>query len=501
MQSTAEQLASEVTKLKTKLADKDAQIAELERLVDYLRRKPFKSPSDMYEGLVPLFNESEETAASAKPSEKKSKVQSHERARPVRRPLPLNLPREFVRHELSQEAQICECGCRLHEIGAEKSEQLHIIPAKMTVRVHERVKYGCRGCEGKVITAPMPKQPIPKSMATPSTLAHIVISKYADALPLYRQEAIWERAGIDLDRGTMASWIIKLGDLVKPVLNLMREDMLREGVVHCDETTVKVIDQNRLKQKTKKSVTPGYMWVLSRAGPGPAAHIFEYDPSRAGGVVERLLSGFRGTVVTDGYDGYNRLQKLGITRAGCFAHVRRKFVEAIDIEGRETGASVAHRMMTLIRRLYRVERYIADKADDFKLTTRRRVSSKIMGVIEKTLDLNINRVPPKTPTGKALRYLANEWGTLQVFLANPRVPIDNNRVENAIRPFTLGRKNWLFSATTPGAHASAALYSLIETAKANGLEPQGYLERLFTNLPNATTLDQIEKLLPYPASH
>lgn len=484
----------EIADLRAAVRDRDARIRELELLVDYLRRKPFKPSSEMTANLIPLFDEAEmppEETSGAK--SRGTKVSAHERKAPVRRPLPEHLPREVIRHALSETERSCSCcGNALHEIGIDVTEQLDIIPQKMQVLRHERVKYACRGCESGVVTATMPAQPIPKSMASPSTLAHVAVSKYADHLPLYRQEAMWARLGVELDRGTLASWMVRVGELIQPLINLLVEDIKDGDVVACDETTVQV-----LREKGKKATSPGYMWVLSRAGPGPRGVVFEYDPSRSGRVAERLLSGFRGTVVTDGFYGYKRLPMHGMTRAACWAHVRRKFVEAVDIEGKAWVNSVSQRAVRLIASLYEVERRAAELDVDARLAVRQSDSAAIVKNLEELLDAEIAGVPPKSATGRALSYLRDEWQALLTFLRDGRVPIDNNAVENAIRPFAVGRKNWLFSATPAGARASANLYSLIETAKANGLDPCAYLARVFTELPGATTADAVAALLPY----
>jgi transposase len=243
------------------------------------------------------------------------------------------------------------------------------------------------------------------------------------------------------------------------------------------------------------------MWVLSRAGPGPRSHIFTYDPSRSGKVAANLLDGFKGVVVTDGFSGYHRLSSLGMTRAGCWTHARRKFFEATEKETDASRTGVAHMMLRQFNRLAAVERVIVESDSERRAVVRARISKKIVKRIESILDQWIGVVPPRTATGIALGYLRSEWEGLQVFLRDERVPIDNNRVENAIRPLALGRKNWLFAATTKGADASANLYSLIQTARANNIEPQAYLARVFAELPNAVTVDDVAKLLPYPTQH
>jgi transposase len=492
--------ASEIASLRAALKERDSRIKELEVLVDYLRRKPFKPSTEQLAAMVPLFDEAEKDGAAVAPgpvNSRRTKVTSHEREIPTRKALPVDLPREVVRHELpASERQCLCCGGALHEIGIDVTEQVDIIPQKIQVLRHERVKYGCRGCDTGVTTATMPPQPIPKSMASPRTLAHVAVAKYADHLPLYRQEAIWARLGVSLDRGTLASWMVRIGELLQPLVNLLLEDIKDAGVIGCDETTVQV-----LREKGKKPTSPGYMWVLSRAGPGRKVTVFDYDPSRAGRVARRLLADFSGIVVTDGYDAYKRLPVPGLRRAGCWAHVRRKFVEAVDIEGKAYVDSVSQRAVRLIGELYDVERRAADLSVEGRLALRQHESIPTMAAVERLLDDEIGRVPPKSPTGRALSYMRNEWSALQIYLRDGRVPIDNNFVENAIRPFALGRKNWLFSASPAGARASANIYSLIETAKANGIDPYAHLVRALTEIPRATTADEIAALLPYPPLH
>jgi transposase len=444
--------------------------------------------------MLPLFDEAEESSVKEPPT--KTKVGGYERKNGARKPIPAHLPRELRRYELPLSEQSCACcGGSLHEAGVEASGQLHIIPQKMHVLRHERVKYGCRSCQTIVKIVAMPAQPIPKSMASASTLAHIAVAKYCDHTPLYRQEYIWSRLGIDLDRGTLAKWMVRVGQLVQPIINLLLEDVKNEGVVCIDETTVQV-----LREKDKKPTSKGYMWVLCRAGPGPKIILFEYDPSRSGRVAERILTDYRGTIVTDGFDGYKRLALQGITRAACWAHVRRKFLEAAEIEGKEAPNTVAKQAINLIGELYEVERRAKELCHVDRSALRQTVSSQIMTKLDFLLNESSDRLPPKSPTGRALSYLRAEWPALQIYLRNPSIPIDNNPVENAIRPFTLGRKNWLFSSSPSGARASANLYSLIETAKANGMDPYSYLAEVFEKLPAANTLDEIQTLLPYPRS-
>lgn len=492
-------LPNDPEQLKTAFLALRSENAELRLLVEYLQKKSFRRTSEAYVGMQPLFvaDKVESSIPETEPA-KSPRPKSEGDKKPVRKALPADMPRHAIQHVLSDGQLKCTCGGEMHQISSEVLEQLDIIPASVKVLRHERAKYACRSCESVIKTAPMPIQPIPKSLASPATLAHIAVAKYADHLPLYRQEELWERLGVSLDRGTMATWMIRCGELVRPIINLMRDDMVKDGVVHCDESTIRVLDK---KPKDKKSSPVGQMWVLSRSGPGPQSHIFTYDPSRSGKVAAELLDGFKGVVVTDGFGGYRRLSKSGMTRAGCWAHVRRKFFEATEKEKDSALGGVAHKMLRQIQRLYRVERLITDADAERRLLVRQRISRRIVRRIESLLDEWIGRVPARGATGSGLGYLRSEWEALQVFLRDERVPIDNNRVENAIRPLALGRKNWLFAATSSGADASANIYSLIQTAVANGIEPQAYLAHVFSALPNAVTADDVAKLLPYPDQH
>ena len=315
----------------------------------------------------------------------------------------------------------------MHEIGEDVTEQLDIIPATVKVLRHARVKYGRRGCESWVTAASMPKQPIPKSFASPATLAHVAVANYADHLPLCRQEELWERLGVTLNRGTLASCMIRCGELVRPLINLMRDDMITDGVVHCDESTIQVLDKI---ERGKQSTSTGYMWVLSCAGPGPRSHIFTYDPARLGKVVANLMDGFQGVVVTDGLSGYHRLSSLGMTSAGCWTYARRKCFEATEKESDASRTGVAHKMLRQCNRLAAVEKIIAASDSKRRAEIRTRISKRIAKRVESILDRWIGVVPPRTETGIALNYLRSEWEGLQVFLRDERVPLDKNCVEN-----------------------------------------------------------------------
>ena len=446
-----------------------------------------------------LFNEAERDAEEAHAQTPPILVAAHPRARPVRKPLPVALPRIEVIHDLSEAEKLCaEDGQVLVAIGEEVSEQIDIVPAQVRVIRHVRKKYACPQCAQGVKIATLPPQPIPKSLASPGLLAHVAVAKYQDALPLYRQERILERIGVELPRATLASWMMRLGQLIQPLMNLMREAVLAYDIVQMDETTVQV-----LNEPGKTAHSQSYLWVQRGGPPEHPLILYEYDPSRSQEVPKRLLDGYHGYLQIDGYEGYNAVcLQPGIKALGCWAHARRKFDEALKAQGQapkdkpaKTGR--AHQGLTYIQQLYRIEGEVKGNPAEVRYHVRQQKAKPLLDEIRLWLDAALPEIPPTSATGKALYYLHHQWQRLVRYLEDGRLSIDNNRIENAIRPFVLGRKNWLFCDTVRGAKASANLYSLIETAKANGLEPYHYLRHIFTELPKASTVEQIEKLLPH----
>lgn len=485
------------------IEERDAEIAQLREYVRLLKSQRFgarseKTPREQ----LGLFNEAEVLAASAEDEEPAVEVAAHRRTRRGRRPLPAWMPREEIVHDLPEEEKVCpHDGQRLVEIGRESSEQLEFVPATARVLIHVRPKYGCPTCRTGVRIAPLPSQPIPKSLASPSLLAYVAVSKYADALPLYRQEQILGRIGIDLSRATLASWMVRAGELLQPLVNLMREEILNSGFVQCDETRFQV-----LREPGKRAQSLSYVWVQRG---GPQDHplvLYEYDPSRSAEVPKRLFEGFRGILQTDGYEGYGALgREPGIVHVGCWAHARRKFVEALQGAGRSRKKggkrnpvkSKAEAGLRFIQKLYAIERNAADATAEERLRLRQERSLPVAHALRRWLEEAKEAVVPQSLTGKAVAYLEAQWPKLARVFDHGQVPLDTNAVENAIRPFAVGRKNWLFADTVAGAEASANLYSLIETARANRIEPWAYLQHIFAELPKARTLDDIEVLLPH----
>jgi len=496
-------LPQDVEVLRAMIAERDLEIAQLREYVRLLKSQRFGASSERtHRDQLGLFNEAESIAAGEAEEEAlEIGVAAHTRTRRGRRPLPAWMPREEILHDLSEEEKVCpHDGTALVEIARETSEQLEFVPATARVRVHVRPKYGCPTCKTGVHIAPLPPQPIPKSLASPSLLAYVAVSKYADALPLYRQETMLARLGIDLSRATLASWMVRAGELVQPLVNRMREEILESGFVQCDESRFQV-----LREPGKPAESLSYIWVQRG---GPVDHpllLYAYDPSRSAEVPKRLFEGFQGVLQTDGYEGYGAIgREPGIVHVGCWAHVRRKFTDALKGQGhgrkkgtkRRARHSQAEAGLRFVQKLYAIERRMKDARPEERLRVRQAESLRVVAALRAWLDRALEAVVPQSLTGKAVAYLDTQWPKLLRVFEHGFVPIDTNRVENAVRPFALGRKNWMFADTVGGAEASANLYSVVETAKANGLEPWAYLQHVFAELPKARTFDDVDALLP-----
>ena len=451
-----------------------------------------------------MFNEAEaacdETADDEVLQPTEEAVDTTEASQPSRstrgrKALPKELPRVDIVHELPETERHCPEGHELKVIGEEVSEQLDIIPAKIQVLRHIKKKYACPCCEAHVKTAEAPQQPIPKSNASPGLLAHIVTAKFQDALPLYRQSNMLQRIGVEIARGTLATWMIRCGELIQPLINLLQEQLLHYDIQQMDETTIQV-----LKEDGKKAQSKSYLWVQRGGPPGQQVTLFTYDASRGQRVADELLTDYQGYLQADGYAGYDPVcAKNGLHQVGCFAHARRKFDEALKAQDKNQSskAGKASKGLIYIQKLYRIEKQILDLEPEERYQQRQQLAIPLLDDLRTWLDKSLPQVPPTSLTGKALYYLDHQWDKLIRYCEDGRLDIDNNATERTIRPFVIGRNNWLFSDTVDGAKASANLYSLIETVKAHGIEPYRYLRHIFKELPNAQSLESIEALLPW----
>jgi transposase len=429
-------------------------------------------------------------------------IAGYKRKRRGRKALPENLPREEIIYELTKEEKQCNCGCEMEKIGEEISERLRFTPPKAVVERHIRYKYVCKNCEGlenkegegAVKIAPLPEQLIPKSIATASLLSHIFVSKFADSIPFYRQEQQFWRLGVEISRGAMCNWAMKISQRLEPVIELLGEEMLKGGIINIDETTLQV-----LEEPGRSAISKSYMWVFRGGPPGKVIILYRYHPSRSGKVVDKFLGDYRGYVQTDGYSGYDYLDKRsGIVHVGCWSHCRRRFVEVVKASENPTWDGKAKEALKFISRLYRIEREVEGRGLDAEMIRQERQlrSRPILEEFEKWLKENAPKAPPKSSLGKAYTYMLGQWRRLLRYIEDGNLRMDNNWIENAIRPFAVGRKNWLFSGNPEGASASATIYSIIETAKANGLEPYHYLCYLLEKLLFVQSIEELKNLLP-----
>lgn len=434
-------------------------------------------------------------------TEETSAVKSHNRSKPGRKPLPAKLPRVDKIHDIPENEKTCNCGAELSRIGEEVSEKLDIIPASIRVIRHIRPKYACRCCEGvedtgkTVKIAPVPPQIIPKGIASAGLIAHLVTAKFDDALPFYRQEKQFKRLDVDLGRNSMCSWAMKVAEQCQPLLQLFRENLRAGPLINVDETTVQV-----LNEPGKKASTKSYMWIFRGGDPSKPSLLFQYSRSRGAIVAKEFFEGYRGTVQSDGYKGYDFLDlRPEINHVGCLAHLRRKFFEADKARGKNAGKAGSTTVaLGFIKDIYLLEKGFKTKGlhGDVLLAARDEKLRPVLKKFKQWLDKKEGTVPPKGLLGKAITYANNQWHRIVAYTKCPYTTPDNNLAENAIRPFVIGRKNWLFAGTPKGAEASATLYSLVETAKANNIDTYSYLRFLFENLPFAKTEQDYKELLP-----
>lgn len=449
-----------------------------------------------------LFDETEATADATvdEPTVEtityKRKKQAGQRAQNLE-----NLPKETINYRLAESEQVCAC-CdgALHEMSTEVRKELKVIPAQVKVVEHVRHVYGCRHCEQNeittpIVTAPMPAPVYPGSLASPSAMAYTMTQKYVESMPLYRQEKYLARFGVSLSRQTLANWMIYGADTwLAPVYHAMHDQLLKLDVLHADETTVQV-----LSEPGRAATSSSYMWLYRSGQTDVPIVLYDYQPSRSAKHARRFLTGFAGYLHVDGYPGYKTVPK--VTLVGCVAHARRKFTDALKAlpKSAATTSTKAKEGLAFCNELFDIERQLKDESPEARYDARLNRSQPVLDAFSAWLDDQAPLVLPKSALGQAIKYCRNQWPHLTAYLADGRLAIDNNRAERAIKPFVIGRKNWMFSQSTKGATASAIIYSVVETAKENGLNPYHYLQYLFERLPNMDTTDtaQLAELLPW----
>jgi transposase len=409
-----------------------------------------------------------------------------------RKALPKSLPFIEHIHDLNEDQKQCACGCTLTHIGDDISEQLDVVP-QMTFRVvNIRKKYACKACEETILTAKLPKQPIDKAIAAPGLLAAIIDAKFNRHMPLYRQEAMFAEVNISITRGTLSNWMIKCADLLTPLVKLMEADIHSYDIAYADETPLQV-----LREKDRLPTQKSYMWLFIGGPPDKRAFVYQYHQTRAHQIPFDFFADFKGWLHADCYKAYVALGQLEhITHVACWAHARRYFVDVAKLSKKP---GLAHQVVKLIAKLYHLESELKESqaTPDNTLSRREKDATPVLAEIKGLLDDAQLKVAPLGPLAKAIFYTLNHWDALTAYLQDGRLEIDNNKSERSIKPFVIGRKNWLFHGNDVGARAGSILFSLIETCKQHKVDVFSWIKYVIANMHQAETLEQLEKLLPY----
>jgi len=446
-----------------------------------------------------LFNEAEAIAENGPFEEEIRQSITYERKKPGRKPIPKDLPIERIEYRLPAEEQICSvCGGPLHEMSEQVRHEVKLIPAQVKIIQHAQIVYGCRNCEKNGIEVPIktakaPNPVIKKGLASPSAVAYVMNLKFVDGVPLYRQEQHYARLGIDLSRGVLSNWVIKGSEWLELIYHRAKEKLLEQEVLHADETTLQV-----LKEPGRPAESQSYMWLYRTGSVGPPIVLYDYQQTRAGEHPRDFLNGFKGYLHVDGYSGYQNI--AGVTLCGCWAHLRRKFDEALKglPPKKRAAGGRAREALDRINRLFAIERELQSLIPEERLKGRNQKSRPVVEEFHKWLQDMLPAVLPKSLFGLAVHYALNQWDKLIRFLEDGRIEMSNNRAERSIKPFVISRKNFLFCNTPRGARASAVIFSVIETAKENGLNPYAYLNFLFEKLPNLDSREDadLDQLFP-----
>ena len=506
MATRNQKLENDIVILKNNIIDFQNKYLEMKERYDLVIYKRFARSAEQLIADVKqpsLFNEDPEESKIAVPDEPEitTAVRSHNRKKPGRKAIDPAIPREERIIDISEEDKICACGAVLTRIGAETSEKLHITPPSIIVEKTIRPKYACTCCEGTadennktVRIAPVEPTMIPKGIVTPSLLSTIMIQKYERHLPFYRQEKQFQHIGARISRQNMCNWQQQAYGKLAPLFTLLHKTLKSGPVLQMDETTVQVMGEEG-RSDTQKS----YMWLARGGPPGKTVVLYTYRETRAAYHAKALLEGYTGYLQTDGYEGYDAAVRgmPGIVHIGCYAHARRYFFEASKATKKPQSAEEG---IKFIRKLYHIENEMREQyIDDEKtfLSERRKHAEPVLNDFKTWLLKRKEEVPPTLLLGKAIHYSLSQWDKMAAYLESPYLTPDNNACENAIRPFVLGRKNWLFNKSPDGAESSCGMFSLIETAKHNGLVPWKYLNALFEKAPYAVSTEDWEKLLPW----
>ena len=487
--------------LRERLRKADAQLAFQKSIIDklthenaILKRLKFAAKSEAYNaGQKSLLEETLDTDLAAVAVEiealQSARTSPAEKQQPKREKLPANLPRREIHHE--PENTTCGCGEPLQRIGEDVAEKLDYRPGVFTVERHIRGKWVCRCCE-KITQAPVPTHVIDKGIPTAGLLSQVLVGKYLDHLPLYRQEAIFGRAGLAIPRSTLASWVGQCGVQLQPLVDALKREMVEDRVLHADETPVAMLKPGN--GKTHRA----YLWsYCTTSYSALRAVVFDFADSRGGQHARAFLGlpgehGWRGTLVCDDFSGYKACFELGVTEAGCLAHARRKFHELWANHGSQVGEQA----LKFFGELYAVAREVAELMPDERRRIRQEKSRKVADALQQWLAGQRQRVPDGSTTARAIDYSLKRWQALTRYIDDGDLPADNNWVENQIRPIAIGRSNWLFAGSLRAGQRAAAIMSLIQSAKLNGHEPGAYLSDVLERLPTQSA-SRVAELLPH----
>ncbi len=479
---TVETMGKKISRDRTVIEKLTHEIAQLKRF-KFAKRSEQLSPQQ-----ASLLDDLIDTDIAAIEAElqalQTAPAQAEKKQKPKRTALPAEFPRTLIHHE--PDNTHCPCGCALKRIGEDVSEKLDYTPGVFAVERHVRGKWVCDDCE-TLIQAPVPAQIIDKGIPTAGLLAHVMIAKFADHLPLYRQESIFGRAGLAIPRSTLAQWVGVTGVQLQPLVDALRDVVLGQSVVHADETPVQMLAPG--SKKTHRS----YVWAYATSQfCKTAAVVYDFSPSRAGEHARNFLQDWRGKLVCDDFGGYKASFELGVTEIGCMAHARRKFYE-LHVTNKSMLAEQALRYIQL---LYEIESEARDLEPDLRRQIRQEKAVPVMDRLHAWMIAQRDLVPEGSAISRALNYSLKRWAALSRYLDDGAVPIDNNWAENQIRPWALGRKNWLFAGSLRSGKRAAAIMSLIQSARLNGHDPYAYLKDVLTRLPTQRASD-IDQLLPH----